>query len=92
MAKIEEQNMGVRKTANSNSLAYNPINLNYDKNPEGEKLKHRDEDNKIRGFVRAHNLDYRGNSQFNPLNGGSRVGVESVIPPELSDRYNEKLK
>jgi len=23
-------------------LAYNPITLEYDRNPEGEKLKHRD--------------------------------------------------
>jgi len=30
--KIQEQNMGIRKSANSNSLAYNPINLSYDKN------------------------------------------------------------
>lgn len=67
--------MGIRKTANSNSLAYNPINLSYDRNSEGEKLKNRDEDHKIRGYVRAHNMDFRGNSKYNPLNGGDRVGI-----------------
>ena len=29
------QNLGIRRTANSNGLAYNPINLQYEKNPEG---------------------------------------------------------
>lgn len=67
--------MGIRRTANSNGLAYNPINLSYDKNPEGEKLKMKDEDTKIRGYVRAHNMDSRGNTNYNPINGGNRVGV-----------------
>jgi hypothetical protein len=61
-------------------LAYNPITLEYDRNPEGEKLKRMDEDAKIRGFVRAHNMDHNGNSKFNPLNGENRIGIESVIP------------
>lgn len=51
------------------SLAYNPITLEYDRNPEGEKLKRLDEDTKIRGYVRAHNMDYKGNSKYNPLTG-----------------------
>jgi len=67
--------MGIRRTANSNSLAYNPINLSYDRNPEGEKLRTRDEDHKIRGYVRAHNMDYRGNTNYNPINGTDRVTV-----------------
>lgn len=50
-------------------MAYNPITLEYDKNPEGLKLKKLDEDTRIRGFVRAHNMDNKGNSHFNPLNG-----------------------
>ena len=51
------------------SLAYNPITLEYDRNPEGDRLKRRDEDAKIRGYVRAHNMDNRGNSHYNPLTG-----------------------
>lgn len=35
MSKINQQSLGIRKTANSNSLAYNPINLSYDRNQEG---------------------------------------------------------
>lgn len=66
---FEEVQQGRKRTVNSNGLAYNPINLTYDKNPEGEKLKLRDEDYKIRGYVRAYNMDSSGNSAYNPLNG-----------------------
>lgn len=37
-------------------------------------------------------MDYRGNSKYNPLNGGDRVGIESVIPNELAGRYSDKLR
>lgn len=56
-------------------LAYNPISLEYDKNPEGNKLKIRDEDNKIRGYVRAQNMENRGNSKYNLITGGDRVNI-----------------
>ena len=42
--------------------------------------------------MRAHNMDYRGNSKYNPLSGDDRVGIESIIPNELSNRYEDKLK
>ena len=77
-------------TTVSFSLAYNPITLEYDRNPEGEKLKRLDEDSKIRGYVRAHNMDNRGNSKFNPLTGQNRIGIEQVIPGELNSRFEEK--
>lgn len=66
---MEEVRMGVKRIANTNGLAYNPINLTYDKNPEGERLKIRDEDHKIRSYVRAYNMDHHGNGLYNPLNG-----------------------
>lgn len=53
-------------------------------------MKLRDEDAKIRGYVRAHNMDNRGNSKFNPLTGQNRVGIEQVIPSGLNDRFEEK--
>lgn len=71
-------------------MAYNPITLEYDKNPEGERLKWNDEAAKIRGYVRAHNMDLRGNSKYNVLNGQDRPGIEQVIPPELNGRYEQK--
>lgn len=65
-------------------LAYNPISLEYDSNPEGNKLKIRDEDNKIRSYVRAQNMENRGNSKYNLITGGDRVNVESIIPNDLN--------
>lgn len=82
---------GKKRTINSNGLAYNPISLTYDNNPEGQKLRMRDEDNKIRGYVRAYNMDHSGNSAYNPLNGQERVGVNKIVPQELSQRYQERL-
>jgi|LakMenE01Jun11ns_1017448.scaffolds.fasta_scaffold9027270_1 hypothetical protein len=49
-----------------------------------------DEDAKIRGYVRAHNMDNKGNSKFNPLNGENRQGIEAVIPDDLHNRYEIK--
>jgi hypothetical protein len=84
---FEEVQMGKKRTCNSNGLAYNPINLAYDKNPEGQKLKLRDEDFQIRGFVRAYNMDHKGNGPYNPLNGQQRAGITKIVPTDLSDRY-----
>ena len=53
-------------------------------------MKLRDEDAKIRGYVRAHNMDFRGNSKFNPLTGVQRDGIEQVIPQDLNSRFEEK--
>jgi hypothetical protein len=50
---------------------------------EGEKLKMLDDDQKVKGYVRAHNMDRYGNSKYNPLNGHDRIGIESVVPTEL---------
>lgn len=50
-------------------LAYNPVNLSYDNNQEGERLKRLDEDAMIRRFVRARNISDRGDSKYNPING-----------------------
>lgn len=40
---IRLQNSGIKRTANRNGLPYNPINLQYDNNSEGQKLKLFDE-------------------------------------------------
>jgi hypothetical protein len=49
-----------------------------------------DEDTKIRGFVRAHNMDNKGNSKYNPLTGQDRIGIEAIIPQDLNGRYEQK--
>ena len=83
--------MGEKKTHNTNgywlplfSMAYNPINLSYDDNAEGQKLKRNDEDREIRRFVRARNMDDRGNSKYDLISGRARVGIEAVVPEELT--------
>lgn len=88
---FEEVMQGKKKTATSNGLAYNPINLTYDNNAEGERLRLRDEDHKIRGLVRAANMDSHGNGLYNPLNGQQRSGVDKIIPPELNQKYHDRL-
>jgi hypothetical protein len=71
-------------------LAYNPITLQYHNNAKGLSLKEEDEQHKIRGFVRAHNMDSHGNSKYNPLNGEDRLGIEQIVPNELNSRYQIK--
>ena len=61
-------------------MAYNPINLSYDDNAEGQKLKRNDEDREIRRYVRARNMDDRGNSKYDLISGRPRVGIEAIIP------------
>ena len=70
MVRNELNKLGIRKDSTSNSLAYNPINLSYNDNPRGLELKMKDEDTKVRRYVRAHNIDFRGDSKYNLLNGG----------------------
>jgi hypothetical protein len=50
-------------------------------------LKLRDEDHKVRGYVRAYNMDHNGNSPYNPLNGEQRGGISKIVPEELNNRY-----
>lgn len=61
---------------NCNGLPYNPITLQYDNSDQGRKLKARDDDAKVRAFVRSQNLDSRSNSGYNILTGDRRLGVE----------------
>jgi hypothetical protein len=77
--------------ANKHRLAYNPINLSYDNNGEGDRLKMMDEDAQVRRFVRARNMEDRGNSKYNPINGENREGIQKIVPPQLTERYQRKL-
>lgn len=63
------------------------INLQYDITADGETLKQRDEDAKVRALLRSKNLDVRNNCGFNPINGSDRLAIEIPInqkyfPPE----------
>jgi hypothetical protein len=70
-----------------NGAAYNPINLQYEQSPDGEDLKRRDDDAKVRALMRSKNLDVRSNCGFNPINGVDRSGINVphhnlYYPPE----------
>jgi|LauGreDrversion4_2_1035121.scaffolds.fasta_scaffold131171_2 hypothetical protein len=58
-----------------NGAAYNPINLQYENSQDGEILKMRDEDAKVRALLRSKNLDVRSNCGYNPINGSDRSGI-----------------
>jgi hypothetical protein len=53
--------------------------LNYEQSREGEALKARDSDAKVRGLMRSKNIDTIANSGFNPTNGQGR---QSINVPE----------
>lgn len=36
-------------------------------------------------------MDDRGNSKYDLISGRARVGVEYIVPEELSERYSAKL-
>jgi len=61
---------------NRGGAAYNILSLNYDHSPEGEYLRSRDEDAKVRNLMRSKNIDTRANCGFNPVNGNNRQSVE----------------
>jgi hypothetical protein len=46
---------------NKGGSAYNILSLTYDNNPEGEYLKQRDEDAKVRALIRSKNIDTMAN-------------------------------
>jgi hypothetical protein len=49
--------------------AYNIVNLDYDNNKEGVKLKQTDSDARVRALFRSKNLDSKNNNGFNVLTG-----------------------
>lgn len=61
---------------NKGGAAYNILNLQYDNSPEGQFLKERDEDARVRALLRSKNIDVRSNCGYNPLNGSERRSVE----------------
>lgn len=52
-----------------NRMPFNPITLEYENSKSGESLKKKDEMAKVRGYVRAENLDTRSNCGYNILTG-----------------------
>ena len=87
---LEEQRMSdMRKEAtfarsNKSSMPYNPINLRYDENNAGDRLRFSDESLRYRGALRAEHLQQRMTSTgFNPITGEmiQRVAVPDHPQP-----------
>ena len=61
---------------NKGGSAYNILSLQYDRNEEGDYLKLRDEDAKVRALMRSNNIDTRANCGYNVVTGDHRKSVE----------------
>lgn len=70
--------------ANKGGAAYNILNLNYDNSREGEYLRLRDDDAKVRSLLRSKNIDTLSNNQHNILNGDHRRQVEVPEHPSYN--------
>ena len=71
---------------NKGGAAYNVISLEYDHSNEGNRLRKRDDDAKVRALVRSKNIDMRSNCGYNILTGDQRSGVY-VPPHEVYNPY-----
>lgn len=71
---------------NKGGAAYNVISLDYDNSNEGNMLKKRDDDAKVRALVRSKNIDMRSNCGYNVLTGDQRPGV-NVPQHEIYNPY-----
>jgi hypothetical protein len=54
---------------NKGGSAYNIVNLDYDTNKDGQKLRVVDNDAKVRALIRSKNLEAKNNTGFNILTG-----------------------
>jgi hypothetical protein len=61
---------------NRGGAAYNILSLQYENSQEGQYLRERDNDAKVRALMRSKNIDVRNNCGYNPLNGNDRMSVE----------------
>ena len=61
---------------NKGGAAYNILSLQYEETTEGQYLKQRDDDAKVRALMRSKNIDARSNCGYNLVNGGNRRSVD----------------
>ena len=54
---------------NKSGLAYNIMNLDYDKSKDGNKLREIDGDAKVRALMRSKNLEQKNNGAYNIITG-----------------------
>lgn len=51
------------------------MNLEYDNNKDGNKLREIDGDAKVRALMRSKNLEQKNNGGYNIITGDQRVGI-----------------
>ena len=91
----EEQKLVARKEKAENSLinaqtmGLNPITLKYYDNFKGSKMMKTEQEANVRALVRAKNLELRGCSGFNIINGAFNQRVN--VPSDILDRYKENI-
>lgn len=69
---------------NKGGSAFNIVNLDYDNNKDGQKLKVIDNDAKVRALMRSKNLEAKNNTGFNILTGNDRQFIQ--VPHH--EKYN----
>ena len=57
---------------NKGGSSFNIVNLNYDNNHEGQRLKEIDNDAMVRALLRSKVLDKKNNGGYNILTGEAR--------------------
>eukprot|EP01016_Furgasonia_blochmanni_P052514 TRINITY_DN8384_c0_g1_i4.p1 TRINITY_DN8384_c0_g1~~TRINITY_DN8384_c0_g1_i4.p1 ORF type:complete len:183 (-),score=47.90 TRINITY_DN8384_c0_g1_i4:237-785(-) len=72
---------------NTNGMPYDPITLEYERSSKGEELRSKDDDSKVRAYLRAQNLDVRSNCGYNIMTGETRKGVD--VPNNLQPKYDQ---
>ena len=89
----KERNLVGRKS--NPRMAFNPLNLQYDNNVQGEILKRSDEESKYRAWLRSLNIDKHSNAGYNIINGEERTILEERlnkdIVPDLIQKNIEQI-
>lgn len=65
--------------------------MNYENNERGRRQEYYDEQSKINKLVRSHHLQTCGNSGYNIINGRNSVHIDSLVPQNSQQVFEEKL-
>jgi len=81
--RVEVMSQGVKGTKFSNSVAYNPITLEYDPTHAGEVQQFKDEVQQYRSAVRLEKIRmWKNRDGYNPITGEKLEGGTLPTPPQ----------
>lgn len=69
------------------SAAYNPVNMEYESSPQGQKMKLLEQSRSQRAIIRGQMINQSAHPPYNPVNGHLRAGTQAVpngLPINLS--------